>query len=74
MFGGMDVADQTVQPSIAFGRPLCDEARKMANRAKEIEAGHTGGVQDLHEHSSRDGLQSATILGGLLGGASTTRG
>ena len=74
MFGGVDVADQAVKSPIAVGSPLCNKAREMANRAKKIEAGHTGGVQDLHEYTSRDGLQCASILSGFLGDASTTWG
>ena len=70
----MDVANQAMESSFAVGGPLCNEAREMANRAKKIEAGHTGGIQDLHEHPSRDGLQCTTILSGFLGDASTIRG
>ena len=31
-FCGVDIANQTVEPSVALGRPLCDEARQMTDR------------------------------------------
>ena len=52
-----DIAHQSVQASIAFGRPFCDEACEMANGPKQVKARHSSPIEDLHEHLSCNRLQ-----------------
>ena len=56
-----DVTNQPMQFTIAFGRPPCDKTSEVANSFKQIKPGHSGSVEDFHQHLGRQGLKNSTI-------------
>ena len=44
MEGGLYVANEPVEASIAFGRPMCYKTREMADRAKEVKPCHASTI------------------------------
>ena len=66
LWRGVDVAHEPVQGTVTCRGPFGDTRREVASGTKQVVPAHSRNVEDLHEHSRRDGLEYASALGFVL--------